>query len=179
MSPWHLDQLHYFFVQSQLKKIRWKSTWTSPSLRQLDRVHLSQSASYLAVHLVMEKCLFMWKCSNHYHHCLGIPAQPWWNISVVQVIQVIQLIQVIQVRLEPRMHAPPRPAPTPKMPLGLTVTTPRPEHFLFRKHMVYMVYFIKLLKILRRKKWLLTDRQTNKQTEFPLVDSTPSVEGVE
>ena len=69
MSPWHLDQLHYFFVQSQLKKIRWKSTWTSPSLRQLDRVHLSQSASYLAVHLVMEKCLFMWKCSNHYHHC--------------------------------------------------------------------------------------------------------------
>ena len=59
----------YFFVQSQLKKIRWKSTWTSPSLRQLDRVHLSQSASYLAVHLVLGKCSFIWKCSNHYHRC--------------------------------------------------------------------------------------------------------------
>ena len=63
-SPWHLAQLQffvlhvscYFFVQSQLKKIRWKSTWTSPSLRQLNRVHLSQSASYLAVHLVLGKC---------------------------------------------------------------------------------------------------------------------------
>ena len=29
------------------------------------------------------------------------------------------------------------------------------------------------------KEKVMTDRQTDKQTEFPLVDSTPSVEGVE
>ena len=30
-----------------------------------------------------------------------------------------------------------------------------------------------------KKKIVITDRQTNRQTEFPLVVSTPSVEGVE
>ena len=30
-----------------------------------------------------------------------------------------------------------------------------------------------------KKEKLMMDRQTDRQTEFPLVDSTPSVEGVE
>ena len=30
-----------------------------------------------------------------------------------------------------------------------------------------------------KKETVMTDRQTHRQTEFPLVDSTPSVEGVE
>ena len=30
-----------------------------------------------------------------------------------------------------------------------------------------------------KKEKVMTDKQTNRQTEFPLVDSTPSVEGVE
>ena len=30
-----------------------------------------------------------------------------------------------------------------------------------------------------KKEKVITDRQTDTQTEFPLVDSTPSVEGVE
>ena len=44
--------------------------------------------------------------------------------------------------------------------------------------MVYMVYTIKLFNIQRREE-VMTDRQTDRQTEFPLVDSTPSVEGVD
>ena len=87
------------FFQSQLKKIRWKSTWTSPSLRQLDRVHLSQSASYLAVHLVMEKCLFMWKCSlsDHYHrrfhslHNNREPLSPLFHLLILLVLVILGL----------------------------------------------------------------------------------------
>ena len=35
-----------------------------------------------------------------------------------------------------------------------------------------------IIEYLKKEK-VITDRQTDTQTEFPLVDSTPSVEGVE
>ena len=36
-----------------------------------------------------------------------------------------------------------------------------------------------IIEYSKKEKVIQTDRQTDKQTEFPLVDSTPSVEGVE